>query len=187
MNDDITKRAEFQIGGYSSMAAAAADAKEFANTAVFTNRSALFPNPVTHKVKVAVVSSVPKAWPKPPSMMNTFFIKLTVTVTGAQRAVYGWIERVEHAAQQLSPTAYSATTERSRHLAETGRAGPASAPAPKPGRAAMTPHEEHVQERGLPPPTKQGAAPALAAPVGTPPPKAVDTPAFAKPTAHLES
>jgi hypothetical protein len=156
-------RVEFKIGGQSNEIQAKQEAREFQDPIVFTNRSAIFPNPQNFGLVLKTVSVTPHQWPKPPSPMNQFYIQLTVDIEGPDQArIMEWVRRVNQAVKVFMPGAYGATSERAQHLAETGRANPMTQGAASPSGTHIGlggDREAHLATQGITPATKEGAKP----------------------------
>lgn len=171
-DEAVTKRATFDIGGYSAKVLADQDAIQLTRPDVFQNRSGLFPDPRNFRLAVKPLSAVTNKWPAPPSPMNTFYVRLTVEMTGTLRHMDEWVRRVTNSLRAASPAAYGSTSERARHLAQRGApAAKAAVPPGPPVAAHGGEREEHLAETGRRPPAKEGAkggSPAPAAPVKAP-------------------
>lgn len=158
--DDIVKRElVFHIGGFSNQLQATTEAKDFMKPNVFQYRSAIFPDPRNFHLDITPVSAEVKAWPKPPSPMNTIYIEQTLEVEGAGTQIDEWERRVLRAIKAFMPTSWGTTTDRSEHLKDTERPDPMAkgVQAPIEGAGLGGDRSKHMEDRGMEPYPKEGA------------------------------
>ena len=158
---DTQVRVEFLIGGQSNKVQAEQEAREFESPRVFTNRSAIFPNPINFGLALTVVSVTAHQWERPPSPFNQFYIKLVLDATGPDAGrIEEWVRRVDQAVKVFAPGAYGATTDRAKHLQDTGRDNPVTqgvASHQSTYTGAGGDREAHLRERHIASPVKEGA------------------------------
>ena len=156
-----TVRVQFKIGGQSNKIQAQQEAREFMDPRVFTNRSAVFPNPANFGLTIKTVSAELQPWPNPPSPMNQFYTDLILDITGpSELRIEDWVKRVQKCIKVFMPTAYGSTSDRAQHLKETGRHNPVTQGVAAPAKCYTgtgNEREEHLKEHNITGPQKEGA------------------------------
>ena len=95
-----TLQVEETLWGYGHEASAEQDARQFMQPLVFTYRSALFPNPMTHGVTVQMDSATPVEDKRPKrNPLYPWGIKLVMSVTGKGEKPQQWVQRFKDRAR----------------------------------------------------------------------------------------